>query len=792
MKLSELWLREWVNPALTREQLCAQLTMAGLEVDELAPVAEEFTGIVVGKVLEVEKHPEADRLNVCLVDVGSENPLTIVCGAKNIKAGMKVPAALIGAVLPNKTEIKLTAIRGATSHGMLCSASELGLSEQGEGLLQLPHDAPIGTSVWEYLKLTDFVMDVAITPNRGDCLSVMGLSREIAALTKSSLHIPNIQSIKSTLEDTLTVTLQASTECPRYVGRIIRDVKADATTPMWMQERLRRSGSRCISPVVDVMNYVMLELGQPMHAFDLQTIANKIIVRMAKAHEELKLLDGQTVTLNEDTLIIADETKPLAMAGVMGGLDSSVTLLTKDIFIESAFFQPSAIARSARRYNLGSDSSYRFERSIDPTIQKLAIERATELLLEIVGGKPGPIIEVAHSELLPQPAKIHLRKARISKLLGLKIPDHEVETILQLLGFTVTKQGDDWDVVVPARRSDMTLEVDLIEEVMRLYGYDNLPTHQPVSGMQINPCPENKLHLANLRHALRDLGYNEIVAYSFVDKKLQQMFDPDSKPKELLNPMTADMAVMRSNLWPGLVNTLLYNQNRQQSRIRLFEIGLRFVLRNDELLQQPVISGLVSGTALPEQWGSANREIDFFDLKGDLYNMFSLTLDSDEFIFKSSQHPALHPGQTAEIYRRDRLVGIIGALHPSIIQALDIQGNVFVFELLLDELQDARIPKSKEISKFPEIRRDLAILVNRTIPSVAISDTIKEVAGKLLQDINVFDVYQGKGIAEDRKSLALSLILQDASRTLRDEEVADLMNRVIVALKDQFAAELRG
>lgn len=791
MKLSEHWLREWVNPALTREQLCAQLTMAGLEVDELAPASEEFTGVVVGKILSIEKHPEADRLNICSVDVGTGIPVTIVCGAKNVKVGMNVPAALEGATLP-KIKITQTEIRGVSSHGMLCSAIELGLSEKGDGLLQLPHDAPVGVNIWEYLKLTDFVIDVAITPNRGDCLSMMGMAKEISALTETSLHIPNIPTIKPAINDTLPIKIEMPAECPRYVGRIIRDVKADTSSPMWMQERLRRGGIRCINAVVDVMNYVMLELGQPMHAFDLQHIANEIVVRLAKPAEELALLDGQTVKLDTNTLVIADKTKPLAIAGVMGGLDSGVTLQTKDILLESAFFQPAIIAGCGRRYGLGSDSSYRFERGIDPTIQVLAIERATELLLEIVGGKPGPVMESVHEAQLPQPAKIVLRKSRVVKILGLTIPDRNIENIMQRLGFTCKAMPEGWEVIVPARRSDITIEVDLIEEIIRLYGYDKLPLHLPTSGMQIHPRPESKLYTSLLRRTLCDLGYNEVVTYSFIDKKLQTLFDPERTAKALLNPITSDMDVMRTNLWPGLVNTLLYNLNRQQSRAKLFEVGLRFIVQGNDIAQEKVLSGLVYGNAFPEQWGIPNREIDFFDLKGDLQNMFNLTLEGQNFTFKSGSHPALHPGQTAAIYRQDKLIGMIGALHPAVIQALDIPGKIFVFELLLDELEVAHLPHATEISKFPENRRDIAILVDRAVPVQLIQDTITEVAGELLQNVDVFDVYQGKGIATDRKSIALALTLQHTSRTLRDEEVTELMERVIVTLKDRFAAELRG
>ena len=791
MKFSELWLQEWVNPTLTQEELCAKLTMAGLEVDDLAPVAEQFSGIVVGKILSFEQHPDADRLNVCQVDIG-KTTLSIVCGAKNVKPGMKIPAALDGAVLPNKTKITSSNLRGVTSHGMLCSAVELGLSEQGEGLLQLPYDAPIGANIWEYLRLTDFIMDVAITPNRGDCLSIMGMAKEVAALTESALHIPNLLPVQSSIEDSLSVHIQKPIECPRYVGRIIRGIQADQVTPMWIQERLRRGGVRCISPVVDVMNYVMLELGQPMHAFDLSKISQEINVRFALPEESLNLLDGQTVALTEETLVIADKEKPLAIAGVMGGLDSSVTLLTQDIFLESAFFSAPYIAKMGRIYHLSSESSYRFERGIDPTIQALAIERATELLLEIVGGKAGPLIEVVHTDHLPQPSVIHLRRARISQILGLTLKDQEIESIMRRLGFAVQSASDGWQVTVPARRSDITLEVDLIEEVIRLHGYDNLPLHQSISSMQMHARPEDKVYLSTLRRALCDLGFNEVVTYSFIDKKWQSLFDPEHQAKELMNPITAEMAVMRTNLWPGLITTLLYNQNRQQSRVRLFETGLRFILEEDgALLQQSVLSGVITGPSFPQQWGIPNREADFFDLKGDLQNIFKLTRAMDEFTFEASQHPALHPGQTASICRNRKQVGLMGALHPSIKKELDITGNVFVFEILLDGLEPARLARFSEVSKFPEISRDLALLVKQTVPAQAIQDTIINIAGELLKTLNVFDVYQGKGITPDCKSIALSLTLQHASRTLRDEEVADLMERIIVALKDQFAAELR-
>lgn len=688
MKISERWLREWVNPVLNCEHLCAQLTMSGLEVESITAV---------------EEHVESVNL----------------------------PA-------------------------------------------------------------NDNVIDISVTPNRGDCLSIRGLAKEIAALTQTPYHPLNIPDVLPVHQDQRQVKIESIKDCPRYVGRVIRHINNAAATPIWLQERLRLSDINTISPAVDVMNYVMLELGQPMHAFDLQHIDQHIVVRKAKEKEKLTLLDGQEIQLSENTLIIADSNKPLAIAGVMGGLDSAVTLMTKDVFLESAFFQPTTVARSSRHYKLTSDSSSRFERGIDPDIQAAAIQRATELLIEIAGGEPGPLVELNYPDHLSQPAHIILRRARIQRMLGLVVPDHEIENILERLGFICEPMQEGWSVSVPAVRSDIKLEVDLIEEIIRLYGYENLPTHGSAAALQMHPIPENKTSLFIFKKALSDLGFNEIVSYSFIEPKLQKLLDPQVEPKTLMNPISSEMAVMRTNLWPGLVNTLLYNLNRQQNRMMIFEAGLRFIPKNDKVQQQRVLSGLVYGSQFPEQWGiTPNLAVDFFDLKGCLDNLFSISKKNENYFYKKYTHPALHPGQSAEIYHKDKAIGVMGALHPKVLQLLDIKGNVFVFELDLDTLEAASIPRFQEISKFPEIRRDLAILVDRTVPAQAIQDTIKEVAGNLLQDVIVFDVYQGKGVAGDHKSLALGLTLQHASRTLRDEEVAEVMERVIVALKNQFAAELR-
>jgi len=791
MKLSESWLREWVNPRLTHEELCHTLTMAGLEVEELVPAAEYFTGIVIGEVLTVEKHPEADRLHVCEVDIGEPDTLKIVCGASNVKAGMKVPVARVNAILPDKTIIKLTPIRGITSQGMLCSARELGLAEESQGLWEFPHDAPIGQDIRVYLNLDDYVIDISITPNRGDCLSVRGMAREIAALTGSPLNEVTFKKPVPSTEERLPIAIEAKSACPHYVGRVIHGVKADAPTPTWLKERLRRSGIRSISPIVDVTNYVMLELGQPMHAFDLDTIKQGIVVRQSRSGEKIALLDGSEKDLDSETLIIADHERPLAIAGVMGGMDSSVTLLTRSILLESAYFSPQVIARQRQYYNLNSDSAYRFERGVDPAIQQEAIERATQLILEIAGGNAGPLINEMSKAYLPKERMITLAPEKIARVLGITISEKEIENIFNLLSFTWKREKENWLVHVPSYRFDLSIPEDLIEEVARLYGYDNIPTHTMKTELRVISAAENTPDSHELRQALSDQGFHEIISYSFVEKRLQALLDPQETPREIANPITADMTVMRTNLWPGLVSAFLYNKSRQQHRVRLFELGTCFVTRGKEILQQPRLGGLLAGFACPEQWGEPARAADFYDLKGHIENLLSLCYPHAEVTFTSETHPALHPGQTAGIYYQEQQIGIMGAFHPSVLQALDVSESVFVFELDLNLLNKPVLSRFHEISKYPEIRRDLAILVNQTIPSKDIQDTIKGVAGDWLKDVFIFDVYQGKGIPPGLKSIALALILQHSTRTLVDDEVSALMERVIMALKGQLGAELR-
>jgi phenylalanyl-tRNA synthetase beta chain len=792
MKFSESWLREWVKTSLDRNQLSAAITMAGLEVESVSYVADKFTGVVVGEVISVAKHPEAERLNICAVNAGTGKTLTIVCGASNVKAGMKYPAALANAILANNVLIKNTKLRGVESEGMLCSAQELGLGEDAEGLLELPVDAPVGKDIWEYLKLQDHLIDVSITPNRGDCLGMRGLARDVSAITRGQYNDLKIPAVKPAIKDVLPIKISDRESCPNYTGRIIKNVKANTPTPIWLREHLRRFGIRSISVVVDITNYVMLELGQPMHAFDFDKISGGIHVRLSEQGEKIALLDGSEATLDDKTLVIADDKHPIAMGGVMGGMDTCVTLETKNIFFESVFFKIAPVARACRHYHLNSDSAYRYERGVDPTYQRAALERATQLVCEIAGGEPGPISEVSYAELLPPAVTIPLRSERIKTLLGCDVTVGEVESIFEYLGFQNLKTKDGWEVTVPPRRSDVLIEVDLIEEIGRLYGFDKIPMHHFASTLQISTSAETKVPLRRFRDALCHLGYQEVVTYSFIDPKLQALFDPKATPKPLMNPMSVDMSVMRTSLWPGLIGALLYNLNRQQSRVRIFESGLHFVETPNGLTQETVLSGLVTGSAEPEQWGTKSRMVDFFDLKGDLENLFKLTHDQKQFKFMPATDPALHPGQTAQILRKGRLVGTIGSLHPSLMRALKIDAKVILFELFLNELERLDPLKMTEISKFPEIRRDLAILIDQSVPAQALQYTIREVAGDLLKEVDIFDLYQGKGIEPGRKSIALALTLQHGSRTLIDDEVAEVMNKVIVALNSQFNAELRG
>lgn len=791
MKFSEQWLRLWVNPKIDTNKLTEQLTMAGLEVDSIAPVALPFTNVVVGKVLTVKPHPNAERLRICEVNVGAKQNLTIVCGAKNVCADLKVAVALLGALLPGDLKIKKAKLRGIESCGMICSAQELGLGKSSDGIMELPSDAPLGKDLRTYFKLDDNTIEIELTPNRGDCLSIAGIAREIAVINRCQYECPKTKNITAAITDKFPIHVTAKSACPRYIGRVIRNINNTAKTPLWMQERLRRSEINAISPVVDVTNYVMLELGQPLHAFDLAKLHGGIQVRYAKAKETIILLDGQKLTLNDKVLVIADEKKAMALAGVMGGLDSGVNENTQDIFLESAFFDPILVANSARLYGLQTDSAYRFARGVDYNLQHKAIQRVTELLLDIVGGKPGPISEVASKEYLPK-APIILRENRIKRVLGITIAKKEVNSILQRLGMQLEKTKPGWSVTVPSHRFDIQAEIDLLEELARIYGYNQIPNHKPSSELTITPIAETKTPLQRVRCLLVGLGYHEAITYSFVDTKLQELLAPEYKPLVLKNPLSLDMAVMRTSILPGLIKAVLHNQHRQQERIRLFETGLCFITQNGKLQQLPFLGGVAVGNAYPEQWGIESRALNFFDVKGDIETLLQLTGLSAEISFLKEQHAALHPGRSARIYHKNQAIGYLGELHPQIKQQLDIKSVAYIFELDLAFLQNTLIPKFMPISKFPMVRRDIAIIVDEAVFVQRIKEKMLAESNKLLCNVEIFDIYQGQGVEKGKKSVALNLIFQHTSRTLVDEEIDEQVSKLVAKLRHQFGAILRG
>lgn len=791
MKFSEQWLRGWVSPQVSRDELVARLSMAGLEVDSVTPAAGVFSGVVVGEVLSTEQHPDADKLRVCQVSNGAET-FQVVCGAPNVRPGLKIPFAMIGAELPGDFKIKKAKLRGVESNGMLCSQAELQVGEGNDGLMELPADAPVGQDVRVYLELDDASIEVDLTPNRGDCLSVAGLAREVGALYDAVVARPQVAVVPAVHDEVRPVEVLAPAACPRYLGRVIRNVDLSRPTPLWMVERLRRSDVRSIDAAVDITNYVMLELGQPLHAFDLAEINGGVRVRMAEEGEKLVLLDGQEVSLRADTLVIADHQRALAIAGVMGGEHSGVSATTRDIFLESAFFDQIAVAGKARSYGLHTDASHRYERGVDWQLAREAMERATGLLLEITGGDAGPVIETVSDQHLPSIEPIILRAERIEQMLGMKMDAAEIERLLTALGLTVAPHAtEQWRVEVPSHRFDITLEVDLIEELARLHGYNRLPVRYPQARLAPQPRAEARSDLPALRRLLVARGYQEAITYSFVDQKWFELFSPGVEPLLLANPISADMSAMRSSLWPGLVKSLQHNLNRQQDRVRLFESGLRFVGQLEGLKQEPMLAGVICGSRLPEGWAQGRDVVDFFDVKADVEAVLGFAGAQDDFRFVPGSHPALHPGQTARIERDGREVGYIGALHPELSKTLGLDRPVFVFELVLAEVATGRLPKFHELSRFPEVRRDLALLADRDVSATAVLDVIRENAGEWLTDLRLFDVYQGKGIDPLRKSLAVGLTWQHPSRTLTDDEVNASTQQILTSLEARLNATLR-
>ncbi|WP_454785669.1 phenylalanine--tRNA ligase subunit beta [Legionella sp. WA2024007413] len=792
MKLSKLWLREWVDYSLTEQELASQLTMAGLEVDAVSPVAGEFTRVIVAEVLSTKPHPNADKLTVCEVNANTDKPLQIVCGASNVRAGLKVALAMIGARLPGGFNIKESKLRGELSQGMLCSVSELGMAEQSEGIMELEEDAPVGMDLREYLTLDDHIFDIDLTPNRADCFSILGIAREVAVLNKLPLLEKTISEVTPSIDDILPIQLKTPEACPRYCGRIIRNINTKATTPLWMSERLRRSGIRTLHPIVDVMNYVMIELGQPMHAFDLATIKGGINLRFSHDQEQIGLLDGQELTLNEKVLVIADHDKPLAIAGIMGGEASSVQAHTQDVFLESAYFNPIVIAGVARKFGLFSDSSQRFERGVDPCLQIKALERATALILEIAGGEVGPVIEAQDRKYVPETVRFSFDTDKVKKLTGLTISLQEMKTLLEGLGVVVGKDHNNClEVTIPSHRFDIQYDVDLVEEIIRLYGYDNLNAQPTTTVVQAGKACGNEEIAAKLSHWFSNRGYHETISYSFVDPVLQRELYPNKEFIQLLNPISSELSQMRAGMWPGLIASMIYNVHRQQNAVKFFEIGVVFDVSKEQTIERPCIAGLLMGEQGSVNWSEPTRVFDFFDLKGDLQSLFS-SLKIKQVEFVAAVHDALHPGQSAQIHINGVLAGWMGILHPRLADALDLQEDVLLFEINLAALMGHEAPRYKAISKYPQIRRDLSFLVDAEISVMQIESAVREnITENWLKSFDVFDVYTGEGVPQGKKSLAVAMTLQDESRTLVDAEINSLISAIINMLENQFSIILR-
>ena len=792
MKFSENWLRTRVNPDLSSEALAHALTMAGLEVEALEPVAPAFNNVVVAEVLEVVKHPNAERLNVCQVNVGEARPLTIVCGAANVAVGVKVPCARIGAVLPGDFIIKQAKVRNVESFGMLCSDKELGLAEESQGpstelrtgLWLLPNDAPVGKNLREYLELNDKLFTLKLTPNRSDCSGMVGVAREVAALTGSALKPLDIQTQPVTLSEQLPVKVSDTQACPLYCGRLVRGVNATAITPAWMLRRLERSGLRGINVVVDITNYVMLEMGQPLHAFDVAKLSGGITVRRARKGEELTLLNEQQVVLDEEILVIADEVRALAIAGIMGGQGSGVETATQDVFLESAFFHPDAIAGEARRFGLATDSSFRFERGVDFAATRQALERATQLLLEICGGNAGAISEVRGQ--LPARVAIALRRSRVARVLGIALDNNQIATLLKRLQLDFVANGDDFRVSPPSFRFDLSIEADLIEELARLYGYDNIPAQVPQSAMTMLQYSELQRPLACIQQTLVARDYQEIVSYAFVEEQVERELCGNDDPVVLQNPIASNLAVMRSSLIGGLVGALRFNLNRKQERVRLFEAGACFAKADNEYVQSQRLSGLAYGETQPEQWGAATKPVDFYDVKADVEALFA----PQSLRFVAAAHPALHPGRSAQIFCGEQMVGWIGELHPHWQQQYDMAQACVWFEVELGALTQAKVPHMSEIAKFLPVRRDLAVVVDEGITVQTLLDAMQHVSAPYVAEVALFDVYRGEGVEQGKKSLAFRVLLQDTHKTLTDSEIEPSITQLVAVLQ-KHGAQLR-
>ncbi len=794
MKFSEIWLREWINPAISSETLLDQITMAGLEVDRVEPVSGAFHGVIIGEVIECAKHPHSHKLHVTKVNIGGDRLLDIICGAQNCRTGLKVAVATVGAILPNNVKIKAIKLCGKPSEGMLCSFAELGILNSHEGLIEIPYNAPIGTDICDYLQLNDNTIEISVTPNRADCLSIIGIARDLGVLNKMAINEPYINPVLSTMNTTIPIQVSVPHGCPRYLGRVLKGINVKVSSPLWMREKLRRSGIRSINAIIDISNYVLLELGQPIHAFDLNKIDGGIVIRMAEEEETLVLIDGKELKLNTDTLVIADTKKALAIAGIVGGKLSEVNNETQDILLESAFFNPLSITGRARRYGLHTDASHRYERGVDHTIQYQAMDRVTFLVIEICGGHVGPVIDVTNKNALPTCAKIHLHRNNLDRLLGYVISSQQVSDILCRLGCKVIKQGDIWFVVAPTWRFDITIEEDLIEEVARIYGYDNIPAVPVRANLVMIKHPESHLTLKRVKTLLVDQGFQEAITYSFVNPKVQSLLHPGKEALILLNPISVEMSVMRLSLLTGLLSTVVYNQNRQQNNLCLFESGICFIpdnIENFSIYQHVMLAGVMTGNMYEEHWDVGHKIVDFYDLKGTIESILELTGKLSDIKFKVTDNPALHPGQSAAIYLHEECIGYIGMIHPDIEHKLNLSNHTLAFELQWDKIAKCKVPLAKEVSRFPGNRRDIAIVVPEKVAAEDLLTECKKIGINQIVSVKLFDVYRGHGIEDGYKSLAISLMLQDNNHTLAEEEITAIVTKCVAVLRQRFQAYLR-
>ncbi|HAY55029.1 MAG TPA: phenylalanine--tRNA ligase subunit beta [Gammaproteobacteria bacterium] len=789
MKASISWLKSLCPTDLSIDDIVRRLTMAGLEVDGVEPASKPWTHVVVGEVLSVTQHPDADKLNVCEVTDG-ESTYQVVCGATNVRAGLKVPFARVGAVIGDDFRIQQAKLRGVDSHGMLCGADELGLSDERDGLMELPDHVVTGSDVADLLSLPDHVVEVDLTPNRGDCLSITGLARELGVLSQTTVRTVDCEAVDPESDETHDVHLSAPEGCPCYVGRVIEHVDVTKPTPMWMVERLRRSGIRSIDAIVDITNYVMLELGQPMHAFDRDQLVGEIDVRMAHPGEQLVLLDGKTLTLSDDVLVIADQEKALALAGIMGGEHSGISERTTTVFLESAYFDPITIAGKARRYGLHTDASARFERGVDWQLAERACQRATALILDICGGVPGPVMITDNEQALPTLQVVTLTHARIKQQLKIELASETIQQMLQALGFDVDVTSDGFRCVAPSWRFDIAIEQDLIEEIARIYGYNNLPTSLPAQALTMAAVPEAETPLMRLKHYLVDQDIQEVVTYSFVDPAMQALLGDGVEGVRLANPIASNLAEMRRSLMPGLVEAVRHNVNRQAPRVRVFETGQCFVSSDDQLDQSERLGIALYGQQAPLHF-SGDRLVDFFDLKG-IVDGLEIVNGGGSLSWSSGEHPALAPGQTARVSINGQSIGIVGRLHPRLARELDLPKPLFLADLNLSPLLSGQVTAFKAISRYPRVLRDLAVVVDDSIAWQQIVDAVKSLGDSRIQSVELFDVYRGTGVPEGCQSLALSLSLQDPEKTLDDVAIQEMVNQVVRTLGEQTGAELRG